>query len=94
MKLIALFSEGTRRTRRKKNKKDNEDKLEGNGAEVKKMIEYRAQLDKERDQRLNSAASVPGKKIGNAISSDEESDNDDSDNDDGSATEKKKKSKK
>ncbi|RYH29414.1 hypothetical protein EON65_08575 [archaeon] len=35
-------------------KKENEDKLDIVGSEVRKMVEYRAQLDKERDDRLKS----------------------------------------
>ena len=64
-------------------KKDNEDKLNLVGNEVKKMAEYRVELDKERDRKL-SLGSKNGKKS-TAI---------DSDSDDGSEAHDERKSKK
>ena len=54
-------------------KKDNEDKLDMVGGEAKKMVEYRAELDRERERRLKEGGD---KKHSHAI--------DDSDNDDNS----------
>ncbi len=39
-------------------KKDNADKLDNVGGEVKKMVEYRAMLDKEREERLQSRIDI------------------------------------
>lgn len=66
-------------------KKDNEDKLNLVGNEVKKMADYRAELDKERDRKL-SMGSKHGKK--SSAISDSESD------DDSDRSEKKTKKKK
>lgn len=72
-------------------KKDNEDKLDNVGGEVRKMVEYRRELDKERDSKLNAAnSSNAGKKTNNAISDDDDSDEDESE----VGSDKKKKSKK
>ena len=68
-------------------KKVNEDKLDMVGDEVRKMVEYRAKLDKEREDRLKQV--TQGKK-NNAISSDD----DDSDSHDEDSNNKKKKEKK
>jgi len=58
-------------------KKDNEDKLDMQGAEQKKQLAYRAQLDADRDQRL-LLGSRNGKKT-TAISSSEDENEDDED---------------
>jgi hypothetical protein len=55
-------------------KKENEEKLDLAGQEVRKMVEYRAQLDKEREKRLKQAAS--GGKIGRSSSDDSDSSSD------------------
>jgi len=78
-------------------KKDNEDKLDIAGAEERKMIEYRAQLDRERESKL-SLGSRQGKKT-SAISDSEEEDEEeqedaDGDDSDDDSSAKKKKSKK
>ena len=72
-------------------KKDNEDKLDMVGGEMRKMVEYRAELDRERDRKL-SQHSQGSKKTTHAISDNEDDDSssDDSSEDSG----KKKKSKK
>lgn len=66
-------------------KKDNEDKLDLVGTDMKKMAEYRAQLDRERDLRLSGGQK---RKASAAISDNDE------DSDDGRKKSKKKKSKK
>lgn len=58
-------------------KKDNEDKLNLVGNEVKKMAEYRVELDKERDRKL-SLGSKNGKKS-TAIDSDSDEENEEED---------------
>ena len=63
-------------------KKDNEDKLDMVGGEAKKMVEYRAELDKERETRLREGGAG---KQSHAI---EDSDNEE-DSDDGSKSEDK-----
>lgn len=68
-------------------KKDNEDKLDLRGVEIKKMAEYRAELDKERERRLKGSK-IKEKKV--AISS---SDDSDSESDSGDSTNAKKKKK-
>lgn len=55
-------------------KKDNEDKLDMVGGEAKKMVEYRAELDKERDRKLKEGGAG---KQSHAI---EDSDEDESNN--------------
>jgi len=64
-------------------KQDNEDKLNMVGGDVKKMAEYRQQLDREREERL---------RLGRHFKSDSQSSADDSDSD--SSEESHKKSKK
>lgn len=49
-------------------KKENEDKLDLVGAEVRNMVEYRAQLDKEREKRLLTAKSQSQSRKDSAIS--------------------------
>ena len=49
-------------------KKENEDKLDLVGAEVRNMVEYRAQLDKERERRLLTAKSQSQSRKDSAIS--------------------------
>lgn len=71
-------------------KKDNEDKLDNVGGEARKMMEYRAELDRERDRKLSQAGDP--KKSTNAISDDSDDDSDGESRD--STSEKKKKSKK
>eukprot|EP01038_Epipyxis_sp_PR26KG_P009848 gene9848-13248_t len=65
-------------------KKENEDKLDLVGNEVKKMIEYRAELDRERERKLR-----PGTNHTNDKATVVDSDDDDSD--DGSKHKKKSK---
>ena len=70
-------------------KKDNEDKLNMVGQDVKKMAEYRKQLDRERDLKLSQGS--------NHRKKDSSIDSDDGDNDDDNDSERdenKKKSKK
>ena len=50
-------------------KKDNEDKLDLVGTDMKKMAEYRAQLDRERESRLSG-----GKRKHSTVSEDESDD--------------------
>ena len=54
-------------------KKDNEDKLNLVGNEVKKMAEYRVELDKERDRKLSMGSNNGKKSTAIDSSSDEES---------------------
>jgi hypothetical protein len=76
-------------------KKDNEEKLDLVGKDMRSMIEYRAELDRERERRLNAAASSSsGAKKTNAIASSDESDDSDDDSDSDSGDGKKKHSKK
>ncbi len=49
-------------------KKENEDKLDLVGVEVRNMVEYRAQLDKERERRLLTAKSQSQSRKDSAIS--------------------------
>ena len=72
-------------------KKENEEKLDMVGAEVRKMVEYRAELDRERESRLQNRLNR-GKKS-KAIS-DSESDSDSDDSDDHKRKDKKKHKKK
>jgi superfamily II DNA/RNA helicase len=60
-------------------KKENEDKLLMVGGDMKKMAEYRAQLDRERERKMNQG-SLMMKKSNHAISDDEDEDEDDEDN--------------
>jgi hypothetical protein len=53
-------------------KNENEDKLDLHGMEVRKMVEYRRELDRERERKLN-AITNPGKKNA-AIDSDSDDD--------------------
>jgi hypothetical protein len=69
-------------------KKDNEDKLDMAGQGMKKMAEYRAALDRERDLKLSRGTNHG--KASNAISSSD----DDSDSDNSSDKKKHKKEKK
>ncbi|CAE7469535.1 unnamed protein product [Symbiodinium microadriaticum] len=66
-------------------KKDNEDKLDMMGAEMRKMTEYRAQLDREREEKLAKGRSNSYKR--NLYSDSEE----DEDSDDSSSKHHKKK---
>ena len=76
-------------------KKDNQDKLDIAGTDAKKMAEYRAQLDRDREQRLTGA-----KRKNAAVSSDDSdsesssSDSSDSSGGSGSGEEHKKKHRK
>ncbi|CAM9375750.1 unnamed protein product [Ectocarpus sp. 4 AP-2014] len=83
-------------------RKDNADKLDIPGADRKKMVEYRAQLDKERESALAKGRNRPKRKLG-VSSSESEGEGDDrnggggSDSEDGggsSSRRKKHKSKK
>ena len=49
-------------------KKENEDKLDLVGVEVRNMVEYRSQLDKERERRLLTAKSQSQSRKDSAIS--------------------------
>jgi hypothetical protein len=74
-------------------KKDNESKLDLIGGEMRKMVEYRAQLDKERDQRLEHGTNRAKKS--NAISdSDNSDDSSSSDSEDNGKHKKKHKKEK
>jgi hypothetical protein len=68
-------------------KKDNEDKLDCIGGEMRKMVEYRAELDRERDRRLAQSGSKS--QTLHVMYSDEENESSDSEK-----SHKKKKSKK
>mmetsp|Transcript_24761 Transcript_24761/g.41883 ORF Transcript_24761/g.41883 Transcript_24761/m.41883 type:complete len:227 (+) Transcript_24761:100-780(+) len=58
-------------------KKDNEDKLDNIGAEVRKMAEYRAQLDREREQLLaQNAQNARKRRMQYSDSEDEEEEGD------------------
>ncbi len=67
-------------------KKDNESKLDLVDGEARKMVEYRAQLDKEREERLQHGTN---RKKTSAIS-DSEEDSSDSDSDDSNSKRKRK----
>lgn len=71
-------------------KKDNEDKLDNVGGEVRKMIEYRAQLDREREQKLGM---ISTKNLKNNDSTDSDDDDNKSVASNGSSNAKKKKKK-
>lgn len=73
-------------------KKENEEKLDLVGNDVRKMVEYRAQLDKERDERLQRGTNH-GKK-NKAISDSSDNDSSDSDSDSDNSKRKSKKDKK
>jgi len=75
-------------------KKDNEDKLDLVSNDVRKMVEYRAQLDKERDQRLQRGTNHGKKSKAISDSSDDDSSDSDSDSDDSKHGKKHKKDKK
>ncbi len=62
-------------------KKDNEEKLDLVGNDVRKMVEYRAQLDKERDERLQRGTNHGKKSKAISDSSDDDSSDSDSDSD-------------
>jgi hypothetical protein len=72
-------------------KKDNEEKLDLVGNDVRKMVEYRAQLDKEREERLGRGTNH-GKKSKAISDSDDSSssDSDSSSSDDGASKAKRK----
>ena len=73
-------------------KKENEDKLDMVGTDVRKMVEYRAQLDKERDERLKRGTNHGKKSKAISDSSDDDSsDSDDSSSSDGSRSKRKRK---
>ena len=78
-------------------KKENEDKLDMGGAEAKKQLEYRAQLDADRDQRL-LLGSRNGKKTSAISDSEDEGSGDDEDSnssgDDSDSSSDRKRSKK
>lgn len=74
-------------------KKDNEDKLDIAGAEERKMSEYRAQLDRERELKL-SLGSRQGKKTSAISDSEEEANEEDEDDDDSDDSSKEKEKKK
>lgn len=65
-------------------KKDNESKLDTSNGDLKKMAEYRAMLDKEREMRLQDRLSAQKRQY-------ESSDSSDSDSSDHSSRKKKKK---
>lgn len=46
---------------------DNADKLDIPGADRKKMVEYRAQLDKERESALAKGRNRPKRKVGGGL---------------------------
>ena len=69
-------------------KKENEEKLDMAGEEVRKMVEYRAQLDKERDRRLKQLAS--GSSRSNKSDDTDSTDSSDSADDDSSSDSNKK----
>jgi hypothetical protein len=74
-------------------KKDNEALLDNVGGDARKMVEYRAELDREREQRMSGNAST-GKRSG-AIPDSSDEDNDESSSDsDSDSNKKRKKSKK
>jgi hypothetical protein len=58
-------------------KKDNEDKLNMMGGEMKKMAEYRAELDRERERRLTQGSLMMRPKDHAISSSDDDNDDDD-----------------
>jgi hypothetical protein len=72
-------------------KKENEDKLDLVGLEMRKMVEYRAQLDAERDRRLANLIN-PDKK--HAKNKDEDDENSDESGDDEGEDESYERSKK
>lgn len=74
-------------------KKDNEDKLDLVGTDVRKMVEYRAQLDKEREARLQRGTNHSKKSKAISDSSDDDSDSSDSDSSSDGEKHKKKKDK-
>jgi len=72
-------------------KKENEEKLDLVGDDVRKMVEYRAQLDRDREERLRNGA----KRSSGAVESsdDDSSDHSRSDSSEGSENRKHKKTK-
>jgi len=75
-------------------KKDNEEKLDLVNNDVRKMVEYRAQLDKERDERLQRGTNHGKKSKAISDSDDDSSSDSDSDSDDSKHRKKHKKDKK
>lgn len=75
-------------------KKDNEEKLDLVSNDVRKMVEYRAQLDKERDERLQRGTNHGKKSKAISDSDDDSSSDSDSDSDDSKHRKKHKKDKK
>jgi len=73
-------------------KKDNEDKLDMVGGETRKMVEYRAELDRERENKLKYGAGLS--KQSHAISDSDNDDSDDSDSDSDDASESEEEAKK
>ena len=78
-------------------KKDNEDKLDNIGAEMKKMVQYRQELDKEREKKLMLASGggkEKRKKSSSAISDSDDDSSDESEEDKHKSSKKKKDKKK
>lgn len=71
-------------------KKVNEEKLDLVGNDVRKMVEYRAQLDKERDERLQRGTNHGKKSKAISDSDDDSSSDDSSDDSDGDSKHKRK----
>jgi hypothetical protein len=71
-------------------KKDNEEKLDLVGNDVRKMVEYRAQLDKEREERLGRGTNHGKKSKAISDSDDSSSSDSDSSSDDGASKAKRK----
>jgi len=70
-------------------KKENEEKLDLVGDDVRKMVEYRAQLDRDREERLRNGA----KRSSGVVDSSDSSDQSYSNSSDGSDDKKHKKNK-
>jgi hypothetical protein len=75
-------------------KKDNEDKLNMVGEDMKKMAEYRAALDRERELKLSQASKTIKRAISDSEDDEDSGSSSDSSSDDSSSKEKKKKHKK
>jgi hypothetical protein len=75
-------------------KKENEEKLDLVSNDVRKMVEYRAQLDKERDERLQRGTNHGKKSKAISDSSDSDSSDSGSDSDSSGDRHKRKKDKK
>lgn len=71
-------------------KKENEEKLDMVGSDVRKMVEYRAQLDKEREERLQRGTNHGKKSKAISDSDDSSSDSSDSESSDDGSKDKRK----